>query len=53
MIEQRLSIDTNILVYSVDKDAGARHEQSRKLVDALADSDCVLTVQALAEFFHP
>ncbi|MCG6862941.1 MAG: PIN domain-containing protein [Chromatiaceae bacterium] len=52
MTGQRFSIDTNILVYSVDKDAGVRHEQSRVLVDALADCDCVLTVQALAEFFH-
>jgi predicted nucleic acid-binding protein len=52
MTGQRFSIDTNILVYSVDKDAGARHEQSRLLVDALADADCVLTVQALAGFFH-
>lgn len=52
MTGQRFSIDTNILVYSIDKDAGTRHEQSRTLVDALADRDCVLTLQALAEFFH-
>jgi predicted nucleic acid-binding protein len=52
MTGRRFSIDTNILVYSVDKDAGTRHEQSRTLVDALADRDCVLTLQALAEFFH-
>ena len=49
---QRFSIDTNILIYSIDKDAGTRHEQARALVDALADKDCVLTIQALAEFFH-
>jgi predicted nucleic acid-binding protein len=48
----RLSINTNVLVYSIDKDAGTRHEQSRTLVDALADRDCVLTLQALAEFFR-
>ena len=52
MTGQRFSIDTNILVYSIDKDAGTRHEQSRTLVDALADQDCVLTLQALAEFFQ-
>lgn len=52
MTGQRFSIDTNILVYSIDKDAGTRHEQSRTLVDALVDRDCVLTLQALAEFFH-
>jgi predicted nucleic acid-binding protein len=52
MTRPRYSIDTNILVYSVDRDAGSRHEQSRILVDALVDRDCVLTLQALAEFFH-
>lgn len=48
MTGQRFSIDTNVLVYSIDKEAGTRHEQSR----ALVDRDCILTVQALAEFFH-
>jgi predicted nucleic acid-binding protein len=52
MTGHRFSIDTNILVYNIDKDAGTRHEQSRPLVDALVDRDCVLTLQALAEFFH-
>lgn len=52
MTRQRFSVDTNLLIYSVDKDAGPRHEQARALMDALADADCVLTVQALAEFFH-
>ena len=48
----RFSIDTNILIYSIDKDAGTRHDQARVMVDRLADADCVLTLQALAEFFH-
>lgn len=52
MTAQRFSIDTNILILSIDRDAGTRHEQSRTLVDALAERDRVLTVQALAEFFH-
>ena len=52
MMAQRFSIDTNILIYSIDKDAGTRHEDAQELVDALADEDCVLTLQALAEFFH-
>jgi predicted nucleic acid-binding protein len=52
MTRQRFSIDTNILIYSIDKDAGPRHDQARALMDALADTDCVLTVQALGEFFH-
>lgn len=48
----RFSLDTNILVYAVDRDAGARHERAKELVGRAARLDCVLTVQALAEFFH-
>lgn len=49
---ERFSIDTNILIYSVDTDAGERHEQAMVLLDDMAARDCVLTLQALAEFFH-
>jgi predicted nucleic acid-binding protein len=52
MTRQRFSVDTNILIYGIDKDAGPRHQQARALMDALADTDCVLTLQALGEFFH-
>ena len=48
----RFSIDTNILIYSINTDAGPKHQLASALVDALADKDCVLTRQALAEFFH-
>lgn len=49
---ERFSIDTNVLIYSIDADAGTRHEQAAALMDAMAERDCVLTLQALAEFFH-
>jgi len=52
MTRQRFSVDTNLLIDSIDTDAGPRHAQARDLMDALADADCVLTLQALAEFFH-
>ena len=52
MSEMRFSIDTNILIYSIDTDAGLKHDAACSLMDALADKDCVLTLQALAEFFH-
>ena len=52
MNEPRFSIDTNILIYSIDTDAGPKQEVASALVDRLADTDCVLTLQALAEFFH-
>jgi predicted nucleic acid-binding protein len=51
----RFSIETKILIYSVDADAGERHEQAMAQLDqldALAERYCVLTLQALAEFFH-
>ena len=49
---RRFTLDTNILVYAVDRDAGERHRRSIELVGRAAQRDCVLTVQALAEFFH-
>ncbi|NBC46715.1 MAG: PIN domain nuclease, partial [Gammaproteobacteria bacterium] len=52
MKAQRFSVDTNILIYSIDTDAGARHDQAQAVMDRLPDADCVLTLQALAEFFH-
>ena len=52
IVKSRFSLDTNILVYAVDRDAGDRHERSKDLMSRAAGRDCVLTVQALAEFFH-
>ncbi len=51
-VRGRFSLDTNILVYAVDRDAGARHRQAGELIRQAARCNCVLTVQALAEFFH-
>jgi predicted nucleic acid-binding protein len=48
----RFSLDTNILIYAVDSDAGERHRLARELLGKAAQRDCVLTLQALAEFFH-
>ncbi len=48
----RFTLDTNILVYAVDRDAGPRHDIARQLVDAATQGDCVLTLQTLGEFFH-
>ena len=51
-VKRRFSLDTNILIYAVDRDAGERHKRSKEIVARAALHDCVLTVQALAEFFH-
>lgn len=49
---ERLSLDTNILVYFADADAGARHAKAREIVLQAAGRDTVLPLQALAEFYH-
>jgi predicted nucleic acid-binding protein len=48
----RLSIDANILVYFVDRDAGERHDRALQILDRASLADCVLTLQTLGEFFH-
>ncbi len=51
-VRGRFSLDSNILVYACDRDAGDRHRAGKEILARAAGRDCVLTVQALAEFFH-
>jgi predicted nucleic acid-binding protein len=51
MSAERLSLDTNILFYTVDADAGERQERAREIVRQAALGDCVLSLQTLCEFF--
>ena len=51
-VKGRFSLDTNILVYAIDRDADERHQRAKEIIGRAARRDCVLTVQALAEFFH-
>ena len=46
-----LTLDSNILIYAADRDAGARHDLARALVARAAKAGGILTLQALAEFF--
>ena len=48
----RFSLEANVLVYAADRTAGERHERALQLLDRAVRRDCVLTLQALAEFFH-
>ena len=48
---KRVSLDTNILVYSVDLDAGEKHDKAIELFAQLSPSNCVLSLQSLCEFF--
>ena len=47
----RFTLDTNILVYSVDRTQGPRHELSREIVGRAVHADCWLTLQAISEFY--
>jgi predicted nucleic acid-binding protein len=52
MSAERVTLDTNILIYSVDADAGGRQSQARELVRRTARHyDAFLTLQTLSEFF--
>jgi predicted nucleic acid-binding protein len=51
MSAERFSLDTNILVYAVDSKAGARHDIAAEVVERALDRGCVMTLQALSEFF--
>lgn len=48
----RFSFDSNILIYSADNQAGQRQLEAIELLQRASRSDCVLTLQSLAEFFH-
>lgn len=48
----RRFLDTNVLVYADDLDAGAKRETARQiLMDALGSGEGVLSTQVLQEFF--
>ena len=50
-IDRRFTLDSNILVYAVDAAAGPKQEVSQRIVVAAARFDCVLTLQAVSEFY--
>ena len=52
IVYSRFSLDTNILIYAVDRSAGDKHRAADKLMRDAADKECYLTLQSLAEFFH-
>lgn len=48
---QRFTLDSNLLVYSVDRTAGARHPLAMQIALAATACDCWLTLQAISEFY--
>jgi len=47
----RFTLDSNLLVYSVASEEGARHEAAVEIVNRAVDADCWLTLQSLSEFY--
>jgi len=48
---ERFTLDTNILVYSVDGEAGRRHRLASEIIELAANRDCWITLQAVSEFY--
>jgi predicted nucleic acid-binding protein len=51
MSVDRLTLDTNILIYAIDRDSKDKHERAASIVDQAIHLDCVLTLQALCELY--
>ena len=48
---ERFTLDTNLLVYTVERNAGVRRQLALEIVDRSVDADCRLTLQSLSEFY--
>jgi len=51
MSGERFTLDTNILIYSIDNQAGLRQQMARRVIDLALERDCRLTLQAVSEFY--
>jgi predicted nucleic acid-binding protein len=51
-MSDKVFIDTNVLLYAYDRDAGAKHEIARKLIRRCWETASgVISIQVLSEFF--
>ncbi len=51
MSAERITLDTNILIYSLDRQAKEKHQQSIEIIQKALSLDCLLTLQSLSEFY--
>jgi predicted nucleic acid-binding protein len=51
MSVERFTLDTNILIYSIDSQAGVRQRMARQVIDLALRCDCWLTLQVISEFY--
>lgn len=52
MSVDRITIDTNLLIYAIDVDEGKRHQMAIKVLEKAVHCDCSLSLQVLSEFFY-
>jgi predicted nucleic acid-binding protein len=51
VVRPRFTLDTNLLVYSVDQGEAVKHPLAAQILLAAPHVDCWLTLQALSEFY--
>jgi predicted nucleic acid-binding protein len=51
MSDKRITLDTNILVYAMDRQSDERHGLAHRLVARAPFVDCWLTLQSISEFY--
>jgi predicted nucleic acid-binding protein len=51
MNDRLFTLDTNILVYAMDRRAGDRHVLGSRIIDKSLRVDCCLTLQSISEFY--
>jgi predicted nucleic acid-binding protein len=51
MSGERFTLDTNILVYSVDGRSGSKQQVALRIIELAVLADCWLTLQSLSEFY--
>lgn len=51
MSDSCFTLDTNILVYALDRRAGERHALAADIIDQAVMLDCRLTLQSISEFY--
>ena len=52
MSDKYFTLDTNILIYALDRQAGARHVLASQIIDlATVSTNCWLTLQSVSEFY--
>jgi predicted nucleic acid-binding protein len=51
MSDERFTLDTNILVYAMDGQAGPRQASAARIIDLARQADCWLALQAISGFY--